>query len=222
MDTDSLPLIENLLFWDDGDILPPAAHMARDEALFLSMEFPVLRAYRWRSRAVTFGFSQRWERVRELLDGRPCARRWTGGGFVEHGGDLTLSLAVPSSHELAQLPSKEIYRRLHLVWLGVIASVAASTALAGPGPHRRDSRCFEEPVADDILLNGEKIGGGALRRTANGFLYQGSLRVKTEGAAFARALASNTTPLRSRQVLLKIAHQRLADRYGLEDWLTMR
>jgi len=222
VDTDPLPLFENLLFWDDGDILPPAAHMARDEALFLSMESPVLRAYRWRSRAVTFGFSQRWERVRELLDGRPSARRWTGGGIVEHGGDLTLSLAVPSSHELSQLPSKELYRFLHLAWLRVIRSVVSSPELAGPGPHRRDSRCFDEPVADDILLNGEKIGGGALRRTANGFLYQGSLRVKADGAAFARSLAATTTPLRSRQILLNIATQRLADRYSREDWLTMR
>ena len=61
---------------------------------------------------------------------REMVRRWTGGGLVEHGDDLTYTLIVPRDADFFRHGALESYRLIHeriALWLsgsGIAASVA--------------------------------------------------------------------------------------------------
>jgi lipoate-protein ligase A len=149
-----------------------AEQMALDEVMLRRAELPTLRIYRWSRPAVTFGYPQRWEDARAFAGGRPITRRCTGGGFVEHGADVTISLAVPASHSFTQLAPGETYRRIH----EVIARALGGMRLAGDADCVAGAACFASPARHDIMAGTRKILGGAQRRSREGFLYQGSLQ----------------------------------------------
>lgn len=161
----------------------------------------VLRLYRWAGRPwYSFGFAQRAEAVRrELGEERwaRCTRRPTGGGIVEHEGDVTFSLVFDGGGRR----SEAIYEALHAGLgrsLGRLAGGIRScrpgeggAAAAGVGGAGAASRCFREPVAWDLLgSGGEKVLGGAMRRRRGAVLYQGSLRWAVEGAEALAAVES--------------------------------
>ncbi len=158
--------------------------MALDETLAQSAAEPVLRFYHWAvGPAVTFGYSQFWDFVRRQTPPQagPLCRRPTGGGVVFHGQDLTFSLVFAG----AQPRPKEIYAALHAAIERALEQTAAlhsqrqgqvSAAAYAPAQGGHASGCFVNPVEDDLLLNGEKILGGAIRRFGQRVLYQGSLQ----------------------------------------------
>src|SRR5450755_3610789 len=97
------------------DDIPRSApmNMAVDEALLGSATFPVLRFYRWRSPALSFGYFGSYADVADQRDEREIVRRWTGGGVVPHGADLTYSVIIPASHPFFARSSLAIYSDLH-------------------------------------------------------------------------------------------------------------
>lgn len=161
--------------------------MALDEVLVRARAgAKTLRFYNWASGpAVTFGYAQFVSEVRRAVDaqkfsGRLC-RRPTGGGVVEHTDDLTFSLVFPSAEKPA-----DIYKQLHgsihaaLMLGGLSAQVfdkKLPAAAYAPSQHHSASACFVNPVENDLLLNGQKMLGGAIRRFGTTVLYQGSLQV---------------------------------------------
>lgn len=159
--------------------------MALDEAVALAApSAPVLRFYHWPpGPAVTFGYGQFYASVcRQAApkDG-PLCRRPTGGGMVFHGTDLTFSLVFQTQ----ELRPKAIYALLHGAVENALCQVASmQTDLQGevnarayaPQQNGAASGCFVNPVQDDLLLNGRKILGGAIRRFGKTVLYQGSLQ----------------------------------------------
>ena len=171
--------------------------MATDEWLLLHSTVPTLRLYRWTRPEVTFGYPQRWAEIEPLTAGRPTTRRYTGGGLVEHGDDLTISLVIPAPHPFASLRPTESYRLIHTAIHAALQSshpVRLATADdARPGP-----ACFTAPACLDLLWNDQKILGGAQRRTRAGLLYQGSLQSLTPPDDFpdtlAETLAESWTP----------------------------
>lgn len=201
------------------NLLTPALnvfeHMALDETLArAALAAPVLRFYHWTAGpAVTFGYGQFYDSVRRQSApqaGPPC-RRPTGGGMVFHGQDLTFSLVFESKLTRPQ----EIYAVLHgaveralskrraarLIRQGAVDAAAYAPQAAGAA-----AGCFVNPVENDLLENGKKILGGAIRRFGAVVLYQGSLqcpcartdpgfrRAVTEGAAEALGEAFETAP----------------------------
>ena len=171
-------------------LLTPALNvyeqMAVDETLAReSVAEPVLRFYHWTAGpAVTFGYAQFYELVRQQvpLQAGPLCRRPTGGGLVFHGQDLTFSLIFPSE----TLRPQVMYARLHgaieqaFVQAGMIQPVRqkpVAPAAYAPQQNGIASGCFARPVEDDLLADGHKILGGALRRFEKVTLYQGSLQV---------------------------------------------
>ena len=71
--------------------------MAIDEALLEAVTIPSIRFYRWNSPALSFGYFGKFSDVAEYATERDLVRRWTGGGIVFHGDDLTYSIVIPAS-----------------------------------------------------------------------------------------------------------------------------
>ena len=172
--------------------------MAVDEVLAQqSTSEPVLRFYNWTSGpAVTFGYSQFYLTVKKQVaaGSGPLCRRPTGGGIVYHGADLTFSLLFES-----HLRPAEIYAQLHgaiesaLVQTHVLQSVRqgeVSASAYAPAQNGIANNCFTNPVQDDLLVAGQKVLGGAIRRFGNKILYQGSLQYPgaRDNQAYERAL----------------------------------
>lgn len=211
-----------ILFWDDPCLRTPAEQMACDEALAGVTEAPVLRTYRWAEPAVTFGYSQRLQNVQTLAHGRPVMRRWTGGGTVFHGDELTLGLAIPASGAFTHLTSAQIYQAIHEAILPAVREILPEAKLVALEDCRCGPVCFESPVAYDIVAGPRKILGGALRRSRGGALYQGSLHADIPPLALAEALADSVSPIQNLPALENAAANLTRERYGDPAWLNLR
>ena len=211
-----------ILFWDDSCRRTPAEQMACDEALARVAEAPVLRTYRWAEPAVTFGYSQRLQNIQNLANGRPVMRRWTGGGTVFHGAELTLGLAIPASGDFTCLSSAQIYQAIHEALLPAIRQILPDAKLVSLEDCRCGPVCFESPVAHDIVAGPRKILGGALRRSRQGVLYQGSLHADIPPLALAEALADSVSLIQNLPALEKSAAAIACERYSDPAWLNLR
>ncbi len=184
------------------NLLTPALNvyeqMALDETVARDgATAPVLRFYHWtQGSAVTFGYSQFLAFVQKQTkpENGPLCRRPTGGGVVFHGDDLTFSLVFQTDKN-----PKEIYSALHGAIERALFSCAAliserqgsvDAAAYAPVQNGSASGCFVNPVQDDLLLGGQKILGGAIRRFGSVILYQGSLQCPSarENPLFRRAV----------------------------------
>ena len=88
-------LFEQITAIIDPEPHPAALNMALDEALLQRALEPTLRVYRWSEPAVSLGYFSRFAEAEKAAAGRAMVRRWTGGGLVEHGDDITYTLIVP-------------------------------------------------------------------------------------------------------------------------------
>jgi lipoate-protein ligase A len=167
---------------------------------------PILRFFRWNAPGASYGKHQSPEALSSQIPiGYPSVRRPTGGGLVLHGEDLCLSLCWRSGQPPIPPRVRDQYPWIHRIILETLSAVtpakagAQSIVLAECRdcslPAAFDTRsCFREPVVYDLLLDGQKIAGGALCRQRDVFLYQGSIQnIPTAGlelslrSAFQRA-----------------------------------
>jgi lipoyl(octanoyl) transferase len=86
-----------------------AMNMAIDEALFENATKPSIRLYQWNHPALSFGYFGRYADV--AGEDRDLVRRWTGGGIVFHGNDLTYSVVIPATDPIFKESSLSIYER---------------------------------------------------------------------------------------------------------------
>ena len=171
--------------WEDS-ARSPAENMAVDEALLSEADPagpPVVRFYSWDRPAVSIGYIQAIAAA--PVAGYAVVRRPTGGGVVYHDGDLTYSVVVPARHRVAALSRLETYRQINKAIQAGLGLAGASSDLATttiPGTvDRLRMVCFEQPTRYDILSDGKKIAGSAQRRTREGVLHQGSIRLDRLG-----------------------------------------
>ena len=206
------------------DEIPRSAplNMALDEVLLGETSEPLLRIYRWRCPAVSFGYFGKLAPVVAAWPGREIVRRMTGGGIVPHGTDLTYSLIVPEGHSFAAHSPREVYRAVHEaigVWLGAAGETAAlAMAPAGGGT----GVCFESPAEFDLLARGRKIAGAALRRTRHGLLLQGSIQ-ELPGLEILRprlssAFAKEVIAAECTSAQLAAANTLAAEKYATPEW----
>jgi lipoate-protein ligase A len=143
------------------------------------------RFYGWSEPSVTFGYSQKWDQVRQLLGSfeGACVRRLTGGGIVDHRNDLTYALSIPPPHPLYREAALDVYRAVHAgiaeiyTAAGIPATLApchgrcGGTGSTGPGV------CFQSAEPYDVIhpQTGSKLAGAAMKRNRDGILIQGSL-----------------------------------------------
>lgn len=212
----SVPLFLTLHFFRDETARGGPEQMALDEALLESAEGPVLRIYRWDGPAVSFGYSQSLAEVGKIHPSTPAVRRWTGGGMVEHGRDLTFSLVVPGHEPLAKLRPVETYRLIHESLAGLLSGVR----LVGAGETTTGAACFTAPALHDVAsADGRKLCGGAQRRTRRGFLHQGSLLGSAPPTVHLAAVFAERVENRPESARLEARTQELcAEKYANPAW----
>jgi len=228
----------------DDDEHSAAMNMAIDEALLDSVAIPSIRFYRWRSPALSFGYFGKFTDVADYVGERDLVRRWTGGGIVFHGEDLTYSIVVPPSDPVFSESSRSTYAAIHAALRNALAAngervelapvagvvdagtakLAKATGVSEPSYNAdRGYSCFANPVRADVMLNGRKIAGAAQRRTRRGLLQQGSIQYVDLGNGLAQRLTkelSNNCKTRNLPDAVRYRAQEIvAQRYGTEDWL---
>jgi lipoate-protein ligase A len=182
-------MLEALQLLDDPVPRPAPLNMAIDEALLEMATVPVLRFYRWERPAFSFGYFGRYAEVAAESDSRDIVRRWTGGGIVPHGADLTYSLIIPASDLLFAKSSPEIYREVHEAVRRALENHAIATVLADGAAPKISDHCFANAVRADVVSDGHKIAGAAHRRSRRGLLHQGSIQRPGLPPEFRRDLA---------------------------------
>jgi lipoate-protein ligase A len=227
-------LLADLTVCHDENPRSAAMNMAVDEALLESATIPTIRFYRWHSPALSFGYFGRFSDVAIYAAERDLVRRWTGGGIVLHGDDLTYSIMIPASDPAFSESSIWIYKKIHraladaLNGVGERAVLAGSRRCADRTPQRgvATGNCFTNPVRADVMMDGRKIAGAAQRRTRRGLLQQGSIQgflMKTDLAQkFSQALSASCHEFEMNEEIFQRAGQLAHQKYGTDSWLRRR
>jgi lipoate-protein ligase A len=199
-------------------------NMAVDEALLLTANKPVLRFYNWRQPSVSFGYFGRSSEVVAESPRREIVRRWTGGGIVLHGDDLTYSIILPRQHTPALPSPRATYVEIHNA-IREALSVQMEVALADKDAPKVSDACFANAVTADVLLRGQKIAGAAQRRTRAGLLHQGSIQTELPQdfpATFATLLCERFEVVPMSADVLSRARMIADEKYGTDEWLHRR
>jgi lipoate-protein ligase A len=215
-----------------------AMNMAIDEALLEYATVPSIRFYRWHSPALSFGYFGKFAHVACYAGERDLVRRWTGGGIVFHGNDLTYSIVIPANDNAFSESSVTIYEKVHRVLCDAVGTNGKRAVVAGganPGGAADAIRiafsaggynCFANPVRADVIVDGRKIAGAAQRRTRCGLLQQGSIQgIDLENGLserFAVELSNNCQPHSLPKAVGCRAREIAAQKYGAEAWLRKR
>jgi len=224
-------LFGTLEVFRDIDSRRAALNMAIDEALLETATQPTIRFYRWDHPALSFGYFGKFDEVEK--EKRDLVRRWTGGGIVFHGDDLTYSIVIPVNDSAFGESSMSIYEKVHRAIQVTVGSGAElegrDAALRRPRTSQRDvptNQCFANPVRADVLLNGEKVAGAAQRRTRRGLLQQGSIQnVELTGdfeKNLAAQLSQNCIARTIEQAHVEHAQQIAKEKYATAAWLQRR
>jgi lipoate-protein ligase A len=214
--------------------------MAIDEALLEQVAVPSIRFYQWHSPALSFGYFGKFTDVANYAGERDLVRRWTGGGIVFHGDDLTYSIIIPLSDPAFAQSSISIYEKIHLALVKALTEIGQYAVVAGvgdPGPRSAPvtragiadagySNCFANPVHADVMLDGRKIAGAAQRRMRQGLLQQGSIQqIDFEDGLperFSRELSNNCEPRNLPEAVHYRARELAERKYGTTAWLRKR
>ena len=218
------------------DITPHSAamNMAIDEALLELATIPTIRFYGWRSPALSFGYFGKFSDVAIYAHERDLVRRWTGGGIVFHGDDLTYSIVIPASDPVFSESSIGLYEKIHRALAEALNGIGQRTELLGSAcsadrTAQHDvpaNNCFANPVRADVMIDGRKIAGAAQRRTRRGLLQQGSIQnliANTElPQKFAQALSANCSEFEVSEQIFQRAQELAHRKYGTESWQRKR
>jgi lipoate-protein ligase A len=169
-------ILDQLCVYDDSEPRSAALNMAVDESLLETAASPTLRFYRWRGPALSFGYFGSYADVADQRSHREIVRRWTGGGVVPHGDDLTYSVIIPARHPFFARSSLAIYSGLHEAILGALKVNGIDATLANSISPKISEDCFANAVRADVMSEGQKIAGAAHRRSRAGLLHQGSIQ----------------------------------------------
>ena len=205
------------------EVLDPVPHdaalnMAIDEALLHAAFAPTLRIYRWARPAVSFGYFGKWADAAQAWPDREIVRRWTGGGIVPHGDDITYSLIVPRAHPFFGVSPRESYGAIH----ERVAAALGDATLAAVVAPQTSAACFENPVLHDVLVENRKVAGAAQRRTKCGLLHQGSIQIAGDPERIANAFAARRFSAPLSADILDAARRISREKYASEIWTRRR
>ena len=233
------PLFADLTVYHDDGAHSAVVNMAIDEALLELAAVPSIRFYGWRSPSLSFGYFGRFPDVAIYACKRDLVRRWTGGGIVFHGEDLTYAIVIPATAPAFHEPSMTIYEKIHrvlaetLIASGQPAKLLPTPTLCERGQSRNGDlqiapavaerrslkpaivasgeSCFANPVRADVMIDGRKIAGAAQRRTRRGLLQQGSIQGVNLDNHLADRFANALSPNCSKSKIKEEMFQRARD-----------
>jgi len=219
-------VFSELIVIDDPTPRPGPLNMAIDEVLLGTARSAILRFYRWYAPSVSFGYFVRFAEACEIARNRATVRRWTGGGIVPHGEDLTYSIMIGSRDDAFASASKIIYQRVHFALGSALREIGIVSALVQTEATKVSDACFANPVVSDVMENGRKIAGAAQRKTRGGLLHQGSIQRENLDDrfrnAFARLLGNRIIAGSIGTDVLRAAEELAATKYATVDWLQWR
>jgi lipoate-protein ligase A len=229
-------LFAALAVYHDSSPHSAAMNMAIDEALLEHATVPSIRFYHWHSPALSFGYFGRFSDVADYASARDLVRRWTGGGIVFHGDDLTYSIVIPANNAVFSESSISIYEKVHRALRNALGGSGKRAVVAGGVDPGRSNvakqanaggyNCFANPVRADLMMDGRKIAGAAQRRTRRGLLQQGSIQgIDVENGLaerFAAELSTNCVPRSIPRAVECRARQIAVQKYGAKAWLRKR
>jgi lipoate-protein ligase A len=158
----------------------------------------------------------------------PVLRRLSGGTGVVHRGDLGLSLALPSSHAWAA-GVVSLYGRFLDALAPALRAAGAAVERTHGAPHAarvRSPICFEDQLADTLLVDGRKAVGCAQTRRRGAVLIHAAVLLGLDPDLYGRLF--RVAPERVRAALApalagadwrelgRLAAAGLAGRLGLE------
>jgi len=222
-----------------NDIMPHSAamNMSIDDALLESATIPTIRFYRWRSPALSFGYFGKFSDVAIYAAERDLVRRWTGGGIVFHGDDLTYSVVIPATDPVFDESSMTLYEKIHRALAEALNGAGERAVVTGGVDPREIAlskhpvnasgyNCFANPVRADVMMHGRKVAGAAQRRIRRGLLQQGSIQgfaMNTDLAQqFAQALSANCSEFEVHKQIFQRAQELAQQKYGTDSWLRKR
>ncbi len=160
-----------------------ARQMAVDEVLLESAATerrPTLRFYRWSEPTLSLGYFQSYAQRDTHAPSRDCqvVRRQTGGGAILHDRELTVGLAIPRAHPLAD-DAGWLVEAVHDSLIRVLTAYGLTayrrTVSDGNRGARQPFLCFLRRTQGDVLLGDTKVCGSAQRRRRGAVLQHGSL-----------------------------------------------
>ena len=219
-------MLAELHVHNDSEPRSAALNMAVDEALLETATSPTLRFYRWRRPALSFGYFGSYADVADQRDQREIVRRWTGGGVVPHGDDLTYSVIIPATHPFFSRSSLVIYSDLHDAIRKALNVNGIEATLAKSVSPKISEHCFANAVRADVMSAGRKIAGAAHRQSRAGLLHQGSIQNAELPPRFINDFAGMLCDrFESRALAQGIIDRATAlaqAKYGTTDWLMRR
>lgn len=213
------------VYYDDEPRSAPL-NMAVDEALLERAIRPAIRFYSWVRPALSFGYFGRFEEAATVGEARELVRRWTGGGIVLHGTDVTYSVVVPVTDHSIIPSARDFYLHIHTAIRKALSKVGFNAVLADFVRPKISEACFANPAQADVLIDGRKVAGAAQRRTKRGLLQQGSIQHAELPTSFSdklvRELCSSAQKLNLTPDLIDYAQRLALQKYGTEAWLRRR
>ena len=200
--------------------------MAIDEVLLSSGRSAILRFYRWNKPAISFGYFVTFAEACAAAGDRVMVRRWTGGGIVPHGDDLTYSIMIGSNDYAFSLPSQIVYQRVHAALSSALCDIGIPAVLTQANEPKLSEACFANPVVSDVMEDGRKIAGAAQRKTRSGLLHQGSIQRENLGGKFRSIFGK----LLTKQLIINnietntisAAEELAVAKYAADSWLRRR
>ena len=219
-------MLDELHVYDDSEPRSAPLNMAVDETLLEIAACPILRFYCWRGPALSFGYFGSYTDVAAQRDDREIVRRWTGGGVVLHGDDLTYSVIIPVSHPFFARSSLAIYSDVHDAIREALQVNGIAAILANSVAPRVSEDCFANAVRADVLSAWRKRAGAAHRRSRAGLLHQGSIQLAGLTAKFRDDFAGTLCDRFEREALapelIARANAIAREKYATPEWLRRR
>ena len=216
-------LFERLIVHREREPCSAAMNMAIDESLLEQAALPTLRLYQWRQPSLSFGYFGKFADRAAESGTREIVRRWTGGGMVLHGDDLTYAVVTPAGHPASAHGPAAIYAALHSAIRDALGAEGREAELAALAAPKISDDCFANPVRNDVMLRGRKIAGAAQRRTRRGFLHQGSIQLPDLSQTFCDHFARSLSPQVEWHEIPPEIFRRAAvlatQKYATEEWL---
>jgi lipoate-protein ligase A len=210
----------------DAEKRPAALNMAVDEALLETATTATIRFYGWVRPTVSFGYFGKFREAAEAGADRDLVRRWTGGGIVLHGTDLTYSIILPATDQYQARSPLDLYSDVHSAIREILIENGEKAVLANSASQKISEACFANPVRSDVLVDGRKVAGAAQRRSRVGLLQQGSIQLENLGQdfkeRFVRNLCSSQQPRQIDEEITQRAHEIAQQKYSQRAWLERR